>query len=184
MSVPEPRQTRGRAGVGKRPERSPKHQADATPSPDKTPRTPSVPLRSTRGGAHPNFDAEIDAGRTPRASANPLHSISSLSKPRHDSQSPSSPRDSKSQSRSRSRSLVSRAPFSLSRPKSPSKQDIDLQLSNIAVNWLAFNIKGLEILDETQALLKDVRRIGKGFQVIPDVIKRRAMKHMIKEDDY
>jgi len=184
MSVPEPRQTRGRAGVGKRPERSPKHQADATPSPDKTPRTPSVPLRSTRGGAHPNFDAEIDAGRTPRASANPLHSIPSLSKPRHDPQPPSSPRDSKSQSRSRSRSSASRAPSSLSRPRSPSKQDTDLQLSDIAVDWLAFNTKGLEIPDEAQALLKDVRRIGKGFQVIPDVVKRRAMEHMIREDGY
>jgi hypothetical protein len=42
----------------------------------------------------------------------------------------------------------------------------------------------LEILNEAQALLKDVRRIDKGFQVIPDVVQRRAMKHMIKKDEY
>jgi len=59
-----------------------------------------------------------------------------------------------------------------------------LQLSDVAVDWLAFNTKDLEILDEAQALLKDVRRIGKGFRVILDVVQRRAMEHMIREDEY
>jgi len=184
MSVPEPRQTRGRAGVGKRAERSQKQQAGATPSPDKASKAPTVPLHSTRRGAPSNSDPEIDACRTPRASPNPFHSRPNLFTPRHEAQQSTSSRDSSSHSQSQSPSSATRAPSSPSRPKSPSKQESDLQLSDVAVDWLAFNTKGLEIPDEAQALLKDVRRIGKGFRVIPDVVQRRAMEHMIREDGY
>jgi len=183
MNVPEPRQTRGRAGGGKRAERSQEQQADATPSPDKTPKAPSVPVYSTRRGALQNSDAELDAGRTPRASANPFRSIPNLSKPRYEPHQSSS-RGSSSHSQSQSPSSASRAPSSPSRPRSPSKQDTDLQLSDIAVDWLAIKTKGLEIPDEAQALLEDVRRISKGFRVIPEVVKRRAIEHMIREDGY
>lgn len=52
------------------------------------------------------------------------------------------------------------------------------------MNWLIFNTKGLEIPDEAQVLHKDIRSIGKGFGVIPDVVKKRAMEHMIRVDEY
>lgn len=181
MSVPEPRQTRGRVGGGKKVERLQNPQADATATPDKAAKGPSVPMRSPRRGAIPKSNAEIDAGRTPRASANPFHSRPILPSSRPEPQQPSSG-DFSSQSRSQTHSSASRAPSSPSRPKSPSKAETDLQLSDIAVDWYIFKTKGLELPDETQTLLKDIRRIGKGFGVIPTVVKRRAMEHMIKED--
>lgn len=184
MSVPEPRQTRGRVGGSKRAEQSQKQQADATPFPDKTPRTPLVPLRSTRRGDQLNSDADVDAGRTPRASQNPLSSIPNLFRPIPEPQQSNSSKDSTSQSKSPSRSSASRAPSSPSRTKSPSKPETDLQLSDIAVNWLIFNTEGLEIPAEAQALYEDIRSIGQGFGVIPDVIKKRAMEHMIMVDGY
>jgi len=182
MSVPEPRQTRGRAGGGKRAERSQNQQADDPPSPDKTPKAPFLSLRPTRRGDAPSYDAQIDAGRTPRASANPLHSKPDLSQPRHEQQQSTSSRDSSSVSQSQSPSSASRAPSSSSRPKSPSKPETDLQLSDIRVVWFGFKRRGSEIPEKAHALLKNIKRIGKGFRVIPYAVKNRAMEHMIGED--
>lgn len=130
MSVPE----RGKPVVELVLARGQNGRKNTTPSLDKASKAPTVPLHSTRRGAPPNFDPEIDAYRTPRASANPFHSRPNLFTPRHEAQQSINSKDSSSHSQSQSPSSTSRAPSSPSRPKSPSKQESDLQLSNVAVD--------------------------------------------------
>lgn len=107
----------------------------------------------------------------------------SVIKPRLGTQQPRSPRDSLSQSLSLIDSSVSRTPSSGSRSESPLEPEFDLELSPVSVEWLVFNTEGLEIPEKARALLKDIKRIGHGFRVIPHGVKGRAIEHMVRRDE-
>ena len=186
MNPPEsPRKTRGsraKADNDKKAEPSQRKQAPIASSSEQPSGTTDLTTEKElefRGRPGP-LEPENDPGRTPRAKTNLLHSRPDLSFATHGSQQSTSSATSASLSKSASTSSVPRAPSSPSRGRSPTKTD--LQLSDILVDWVEFSEKGVVIPDSIRPLLKDLKRIGKGYRVIPHLIKRKALELMAEED--
>lgn len=186
MASPEPRATRasrrrGRASLGKKAGQPVDQQVSSNPlleqsvdevslitqqkaSEPSTPKTQRVPA-----------DKEIDADPTPKANANPFKFRPTFPIPLQDNQQPSSPASS-------ALTLDSRSTSSSKRSKSPSKQDTDLQLSDVAVEWVTFGTPGRSLPDEARVLLKSLPSIGDNWRVIPGVVKRRIIEYIVNTD--
>ena len=133
-------------------------------------------LRGRPGPLH----SENDPGCTPRAKTNLLHSRPNLSFATDGPQQSTSSTTSASLSTSASTSSVPRGCSSPSRGNSPTKTD--LQLSDIPVDWVEFSMKGVIVPDSARSLLKDLKRIGNGYRVIPHVVKTKASRSMAEEN--
>ena len=169
MSKPEPRITRGMAAS------SQKTPLKKTPSRRQS--TTHLPSTSM-SNVHRRNSINHDQDPTPRAQPHPFKSRPPLSTPSHDDQPPSSPTSSATSAISCSHSSAPRPPSSSARSRSPTKRNVDLKLSDIAVDWVTFSTPGLSFSHQATDLLKDLRRIENGKKVISSAIQREVIQYM------